>query len=70
MKKLNGKITNFEDYKAIIFTSTNAIKFFDTKLINKKIICFCVGNSTEKKALNIGFQNVITADGNVNNLKN
>ena len=60
---------NFLNYKAIIFTSANALKFLDTKLIDKKIICFCVGNSTEKKALSLGFQNLITAEGNVRNLK-
>ena len=37
--------------------------------INKNILCFCVGNSTEKKARSVGFQNTITAEGNVANLK-
>ena len=60
---------NFLDYKGIIFTSANAIKFLNTKTIDKKILCFCVGNVTEKKARNIGFQNVIGAEGNVQNLK-
>ena len=35
----------------------------------KKINCFCVGNSTEKKARSIGFQDVFSAEGNVKNLK-
>ena len=60
---------NFLDYKGIIFTSANAVKFLDLKSIDKKIICFCVGNATEKKARSIGFQNVIAAEGNVTNLK-
>ena len=60
---------NFEDFKGIIFTSANAIKFLDTKLIDKKINCFCVGSATESKAKSIGFQNIFAADGNVNNLK-
>ena len=60
---------NYKDFKGIIFTSANAIKFLDIKLIDKKIICFCVGNVTEKKARSCGFQNVLSADGNVNNLK-
>jgi len=60
---------NFLDFKGIIFTSANAIKFLDIKPINKKIICFCVGSATEKKARSCGFQNVLSADGNVNNLK-
>ena len=53
----------------IIFTSANAIKFLNLKLIDKKIICFCVGSATEKKAKSVGFQNIFCADGNVNNLK-
>ena len=60
---------SFSDFKAIIFTSSNAIKFLDIKSIDKKIICFCVGSGTEKKARGSGFQNVFSADGNVNNLK-
>jgi len=60
---------NFSDFKGIIFTSSNAIKFLDTKSIDKKINCFCVGSATESKAKSIGFQNIFAADGNVNNLK-
>ena len=60
---------NYSNFKAIIFTSSNAIKFLDVKNIDKKIICFCVGTATEKKARSIGFQNVFAADGNVDNLK-
>ena len=59
----------FKNYKSIIFTSANAIKFLDTKEIDKNIKCFCVGSATEKKAKSEGFQNIITADGNVRNLK-
>jgi len=60
---------NFLDFKAIIFTSANAVKFLNDKTIDKKTLCFCVGNATEKKARSIGFQNVIAAEGNVENLK-
>ena len=60
---------NFTDFKGIIFTSSNAIKYLDTKIIDKKINCFCVGTSTEKKARAVGFQNVFAAEGNVDNLK-
>ena len=65
----NYESINFSDYNGIIFTSANAIKFFNSKLIDKKISCFCVGSSTEKKAKSVGFQNIFCADGNVNNLK-
>ncbi len=60
---------NFSEYKSIIFTSANAVKFLNLKNIDKKLLCFCVGNATEKKARSVGFQNVISAEGNVKNLK-
>ena len=66
---LKYKSLNNSDYKGVIFTSSNAIKFLNIKNINKKIICFCVGNATEKKAKSAGFQNIFAAEGNVNNLK-
>jgi len=69
IEKVECEKINFLDYKAIIFTSANALKFLDTKLIDKKITCFCVGSTTEKKALSLGFQNVIAAEGNVRTLK-
>ena len=62
-------LINFSDFKGIIFTSSNAIKYLDIKNIDKKINCFCVGTSTEKKARAVGFQNVFAAEGNINNLK-
>ena len=66
---LEYETINYSDFKGIIFTSSNAIKFLDIKNIDKKIRCFCVGDATEKKARSIGFQNVFAADGNVDNLK-
>ena len=69
INKVNYEEINFSDFKGIIFTSANAIKFLDTKTIDKKFLCFCVGSATEKKARSIGFQNVIAAEGNVQNLK-
>ena len=67
--KVNYDETALLDLKGIIFTSANAVKFLDVKKINKKLLCFCVGNATEKKARAVGFQNVISAEGNVENLK-
>ena len=66
---LKYKLLNYSEFKGIIFTSSNAIKFLDIKNIDKKIACFCVGRATEKKARSVGFQNVFAAEGNVNNLK-
>ena len=69
IEKIDYEQINFSDYKGIIFTSTNSVKFLDLNQIDKNILCFCVGSATEKKARNAGFQNVFAAEGNVNNLK-
>ena len=69
IEKISYDEINFTELGGIIFTSANAIKFLDLKKIDKKIFCFCVGNATEKKARGLGFQNTITAEGNVSNLK-
>ena len=69
INKISHEIINFKNYKVIIFTSTNAIKFLDTKKIPKDILCFCVGEATERKARSVGFLNVISAGGNVDALK-
>ncbi len=69
IQSIKYKEIKFEDYKAIIFTSANAVKYLDLKNIDKKISCFCVGSATEKKARSVGFLNVIAAEGNVANLK-
>ena len=69
IEKIDYDQINFSDYKGIIFTSANAVKYLDHKNIDKNFLCFCVGSATEKKARSAGFQNVIAAEGNVGNLK-
>ena len=69
IEKKDHEELNFSDYKGIIFTSSNSINFLDTKSIDKKINCFCVGCATEINARSNGFLNVYSADGSVRNLK-
>tara|TARA_Y100000590_G_scaffold61272_1_gene65449 strand:+ start:54 stop:752 length:699 start_codon:yes stop_codon:yes gene_type:complete len=69
IKKKEYNQINFSEYNCLIFTSSNAVKNLNLNGINKNIICFCVGHATEKMALSFGFQNVISAEGNVSNLK-
>ena len=69
IEKLNCEKIKIFGYGGIIFTSANAIKFLDSSKLDKNITCFCVGNLTEKKARTVGFQNTISAEGNVSNLK-
>ena len=60
---------NSSEYKIIIFTSSNAIRNLDTKDFDKKSLCFCVGDATEKTAKQKGFYNTFSAGGNVKNLR-
>ena len=69
IEKKDYEDPNYNEFKGIIFTSSNAIKNLDVSKINKCIFCFCVGNATEKIAKEKGFQNIYTAEGNVSNLK-
>ena len=69
IEKIDYDQINFSDYKGIIFTSANAVKYLEHKNIDKNLLCFCVGSATETKARSVGFQNVIAAEGNVGNLK-
>ena len=69
IEKMSYEEINFSDYGGIIFTSANAIKYLNLNNLDKNILCFCVGDITEKKARNFGFQNTISAEGNVLNLK-
>ena len=69
VEKVDYEQINFSDFNGIIFTSANAVKFLELNNIDKNFLCFCVGNATEDKARSAGFQNVIAAEGNVENLK-
>ena len=68
IEKLETNKIDLLSYKAIIFTSSNAIKFMNIEKFNSKIKCFCVGRSTELTAKQIGFLNTYTSEGTVDSL--
>ena len=68
IQKLNTSPINLKDYKAIIFTSSNAIKFMNIKNFDLKIKCFCVGDATERNAKKVGFINTYSSEGTVDSL--
>ena len=70
IKNANLETINIENYNALIFTSSNAVKNINVRGEKKNIKCFCVGSVTEKIARLSGFTNTISASGNVNALKN
>ena len=61
---------NPDKYEAYIFTSANAIRNLKLEKVDKKKLCFCVGAITEKIVRQKGYNNTISAGGNVNALKN
>ena len=69
VEKLKTEKINLANYKAVIFTSSNAIRFMNIEKFNLKIKCFCVGGSTEIAAKQAGFINLYTSEGTVDSLK-
>jgi len=70
IKNANVEKINIEDYNALVFTSSNAVRNLNVIGVKKNIKCFCVGSVTEKVARQSGFTKTISASGNVNALKN
>ena len=68
IEKLETKKINLENYRAVIFTSANAIKFMNIEKFYSKIKCFCVGSSTELAAKQAGFLNTYSSEGTVDSL--
>jgi len=68
IEKLKTKKINLEKYEAVIFTSSNAIRFMNIEKFNLKIKCFCVGSATEQTAKKAGFINIYSSEGTVDSL--
>ena len=68
IEKLKTEKINFQNYKAVIFTSSNAIKFLNIDKFESKIKCYCVGKTTEYAARKAGFINTYSSEGTVDSL--
>ena len=68
IEKLETKKIDLLNYQAVIFTSSNGIRFMNIKKFNSKIKCFCVGKATELTAKQAGFINTYTSEGTVDSL--
>jgi len=68
IQKLETKKINLQNYKAVIFTSSNAIRFMNIEKFNSTIKCFCVGGATELTAKQAGFINTYSSEGTVDSL--
>ena len=68
VERLKTEKINFHNYKAVVFTSSNAIRFLNIDKFNSKIKCYCVGKSTELMARKTGFTNTCSSEGTVDSL--
>ena len=68
IEKLKTKKIKLQNYKAVIFTSSNAIKFLNVEKFDQKIKCYCVGKTTEFTARQAGFVNTYSSEGTVDSL--
>ena len=68
IEKLETKKIDLLNYQAVIFTSSNGIRFMNIEKFNSKIKCFCVGKATEFTAKQAGFVNTYTSEGTVDSL--
>lgn len=55
-------------FDAVIFTSRNGVEAFSSLCSRRALIAWCVGDATAAAARQHGFQTVISADGDVDNL--
>ena len=68
IEKLETEKINLLNYQAVIFTSSNGIRFMNIEKFNLKIKCFCVGKATEFTAKQFGFVNTYSSEGTVDSL--
>ncbi len=68
IEQLETEKINLLNYQAVVFTSSNAIRFMNIEKFNPKIKCFCVGKATEQTARQVGFINTYTSEGTVDSL--
>ena len=68
VERLETKKINFQNYRAVIFTSANAVKFLNIDKFDSKIKCYCVGKATELAAKQAGFINTYSSEGTVDSL--
>ena len=68
IEKLGTEKINLLNYQAVIFTSSNAIRFMNIEKFDLKIKSFCVGSATEFTAKQAGFINTYSSGGTVDSL--
>lgn len=68
MSKVVKNVEIPTDCEGYIFTSVNGVESFIKNCESVDKIAYCVGDSTAKKAKDVGFKNIIISGGDVNHL--
>ena len=68
IEKLETEKINLTNYEAVVFTSSNAIRFLNVDKFDSKIKCYCVGKTTEFTAKQVGFINTYSSEGTIDSL--
>ena len=69
-KKIHNPIL-YSEYDIFLFTSKNGVRNFkiNVKKLSMDKLIFAVGNETKNLLLDHGYKNIISTDGNLENLK-
>jgi len=65
---LAGEAVNTQDVQALLFTSTNGVRAFAKRSLDRSILALCVGDRTAAQAKAENFTAVLSAKGNVEDL--
>ncbi len=65
---LAGSVVNLEGVQALLMTSVNGVRAFSARSEERGLLVVAVGDATARAAKGYGFDNVISAAGDVNQL--
>ena len=65
IRPLDTPIPDPNAYQAIFVTSARALQLFANTTANRDLMVYTVGNSSARAAINLGFETVVNANGNV-----
>ncbi len=68
IRPLDTLIPDPNAYQAIFVTSSRALQLFANTTANRDLKVYTVGNSSARTAINLGFETVVNANGNVADL--
>lgn len=65
---IDGEDLNLDGVQALLFTSANGVRAFARRSARRELPALCVGDATAREARAVGFEDVRSADGDVDDL--